>query len=38
MNCSPMVWTSKELDVLKKERPMKALKVALGAKRTSARI
>ena len=38
VNCSPMVWASKELDVLKKERPMEALKVALRAKRTSARI
>ena len=36
MNCSLMIWASKELDVLK-ERAMNALKVALGARRTSAR-
>lgn len=34
MHCSVMIWASNELDVLKKERPMKALKVALGTRRT----
>lgn len=36
VHCSVMIWASNELDVLKKERPMKALKVALGTRRTPA--